>query len=336
LGHGKKCGVCAKVCPADAVDYEQKEEMSDLNVGAVIVSTGFKTFDPKRFDTYSYASHPNVVTAMEFERLLSAGGPAKGHLVLPSELAREEKIVAGERNSRNSKRQEKAENAEKVAMLEEEIARLKSLQTHASPKRIAWLQCVGSRDVNHCDNGYCSGVCCMYAVKEAVIAREHAGGDLDAAVFFMDMRTYGKEFEQYYTRAKENGVRFIRSRVCAPVPVAGSDRLALRYRTESGTMKSEEFDMVVLSVGLESSPDARALSEKLGFDLDRYNFADTSSFEPVATSKPGIFVCGVLQGPKDIPLSVMEASAAAGAAASRLSESRNTLVRERPFPRNAM
>jgi heterodisulfide reductase subunit A len=332
LGQGKKCGVCAKVCPADAIDYEQKEQILNLEVGAVIVSAGFKTFDPSRFDTYGYANHPNVVTAMEFERLLSAGGPTKGHVVRPSELHRETMIETAEKELRKLEKQAKPEDAEKIAKLQADISEMKKLQTHEHPKRIAWLQCVGSRDISHCDNGYCSGVCCMYAIKEAVIAKEHAKGDLDAAIFFMDMRTYGKEFEQYYNRAKNNGIRFIRSRVHTIDPMPDSDNLQISYATEDGEMRSDEFDMVVLSVGLESSPDARALADKLGFELDHYRFAQTSSFAPVQTTRPGIYVCGVLQGPKDIPLSVMEASAAAGAAASRLSGSRNTLVKEKTFP----
>ncbi|MGO9017689.1 MAG: FAD-dependent oxidoreductase, partial [Syntrophobacteraceae bacterium] len=203
---------------------------------------------------------------------------------------------------------------------------------HKEPEKIAWLQCVGSRDTAHCNNGYCSAVCCMYAIKEAVIAKEHQKGNLDAAIFFMDMRTFGKEFEQYYTRAKNNGIRFLRSRIHTIDPIPGSDDLQLNYVTESGEIMSEKFDMVVLSVGLESSPDANDLAGKIGFDLDHYRFAKTSSFSPVATTKPGVYVCGVLQGPKDIPLSVAEASAAAGAAASKLSGSRNTLVREKTFP----
>ncbi len=203
---------------------------------------------------------------------------------------------------------------------------------HKEPKKIAWLQCVGSRDTAHCNNGYCSSVCCMYAIKEAVIAKEHQKGDLDAAIFFMDMRTFGKEFEQYYTRAKNNGIRFLRSRIHTLDPVAGSDSLSIQYTNEAGDQLTEQFDMVVLSVGLESSQDAKDLADKIGFDLDHYRFAATSSFSPVATTKPGVYVCGVLQGPKDIPLSVTEASAAAGAAASKLSGSRNTLVREKTFP----
>jgi len=343
LGQGKKCGVCAKVCPADAVNYEQKELFLDLEVGAVILSTGFKAFNPSRFDTYAYADHPNVVTSLEFERLLSAGGPTAGHLTRPSDIVLKARIADGEKElgklSRQAKQQEEKQGkvsdelASQLANAESNLSAMKQKEAAVQePKKIAWLQCVGSRDLNHCDNGYCSGVCCMYAIKEAVISKEHAHGDLDAAIFFMDMRTYGKEFEQYYTRAKTSGVRFVRSRIHSVVPVAESDNLRLSYVTESGSMADEEFDLVVLSVGLESSNEVQELAHKLNVELDHYNFASTSSFSPVATSQPGIYVCGVLQGPKDIPLSVMEASAAAGAAASNLASSRHTLVKEKTFP----
>ena len=170
----------------------------------------------------------------------------------------------------------------------------------------------------------------VYAIKEAVIAKEHAKGDFDAAIFFMDIRTYGKDFEKYYNRARdEHGVRFIRSRVHTVDPVPGSDNLRIDYVSEAGKMMSEEFDMVVLSVGLEAAEDAKELAEKMGFELNQYRFAKTSSFTPVATTRPGIYVCGVFQGPKDIPLSVTEASAAACAASIDLVNSRGTLVKVR-------
>ncbi|MEE9121447.1 MAG: FAD-dependent oxidoreductase [Syntrophobacteria bacterium] len=173
----------------------------------------------------------------------------------------------------------------------------------------------------------------MYAIKEAVVAKEHAKNGLDAAIFYMDMRTYGKDFERYYNRAKENGVRFVRSRIHRVVPLPVTENLSLQYVSEAGEIVQEEFDMVVLSVGLETAPEAAELAERLGIDLDHYNFAATTSFTPVATSRPGIYACGVLQGPKDIPISVMEASAAAGAAASRLAGSRYTLIQEKTFPK---
>ena len=363
LGQGKKCGICAKVCPADAINYEEKEQRLELEVGAVIMAAGFNAFDPSRFDTYAYANHPNVVTAMEFERLLSAGGPTGGHLHRPSEMLLRENISSLEKELSKVTRQVKqleekhgkstddaveaarsgsvddaemkrwASLADQAADLEKKLSTMRDrAESEHEPKKIAWLQCVGSRDVNHCDNGYCSGVCCMYAIKEAVIAKEHAHGDLDAAIFFMDMRTYGKEFEQYYNRARESGIRFVRSRIHSVEPVDETGNLRLSYVTEAGEITTDEFDMVVLSVGLEPSAGIQEVAGKLGVGLDQYNFATTSSFTPVATSRPGIYVCGVLQGPKDIPLSVMEASAAAGAAASKLSGSRNTLVKEKTFP----
>ena len=241
------------------------------------------------YDAYSYAHHPNVVTSMEFERILSASGPYEGHLIRPSD--------------------------------------------HKEPEKIAWLQCVGSRDINHCDHGYCSAVCCMYAIKEAVIAKEHSAHPLDTAIFFMDMRTYGKDFEKYYNRAEEErGVRFIRSRIHSIDPIHESDNLLIQYVTEKGEVIQEEFDLVVLSVGLETSPEALDLAEKLGIPLDKNQFAQVSSFTPVATKKPGIFTCGAFNGPKDIPQAVMEASAAACAASEGIAESRNQLIRFQDLP----
>lgn len=204
----------------------------------------------------------------------------------------------------------------------------------AEPKRIAWLQCVGSRDTKPGTHSYCSGVCCMYAIKQAVIAKEHAGDDLDTTIFFMDMRTYGKDFDRFYEKAQQqSGVRFVRSRIHSlmlPDPETKQQRIA--YVDESGAPQEEAFDLVVLSIGLEAPDSFRELAGKLGVGLDRHGFVDAASFAPVATSRPGIYVCGALAGPKDIPYSVMEASAAAGAAASELSEQRFTQVEQKTYP----
>ncbi len=195
----------------------------------------------------------------------------------------------------------------------------------AEPKKVAWFQCVGSRDMNRCDNSYCSSVCCMYAIKEAVIAKEHAGDDLDCAVFYMDMRTHGKDFERFYDNAREKqGVRFLRSRVHTIDPVGDSGDLSVRYVTESGELESETFDMIVLSVGLQTSAETIELADRLGLEMTDGNFCKTDTFDPVATSKKGIYVCGAFQGPKDIPQSVVDASAAAAAAGEILSSARNT------------
>ncbi len=284
-----ECYQCVEACLADAVEHEQQAQERTIRVGAMIVAPGFHPFDPTAFDTYAYARLPNVVTSMEFERLLSASGPTQGHLARPSD--------------------------------------------HQAPKKIAWLQCVGSRDINHCDHAYCSGVCCMYAIKEAVIAKEHAGGELDAAIFFMDMRTHGKDFEKYYNRARgEHGVRFVRSRVHSIEPLPGSDDLEIHFVSEAGEIRGEVFDMVVLSVGLETSRSALELAERLNLKVNDNQFCKTSSFAPVASSRDGIFVCGSFQAPKDIPQSVVEASAAASAAGGLLAAARATLTKEKQAP----
>ena len=198
------------------------------------------------------------------------------------------------------------------------------------PKSIAWLQCVGSRDTHRCENGYCSSVCCTYAVKEAMIAKEHAhGGDLDCAVFNMDMRTYGKDYEKYFLRARDkDGVRFVKARVHTVTEVPETGDLVVRYADEAGEVQEEIFSMVVLSVGLQIPDTSAELAKRLGIELDQYNFVTTNTFTPVVTSRPGIYTCGVFQGPKDIPGSVTEASAAACMAGADLAEARGTEIPE--------
>ena len=276
------CQICSEFCGVDAIDYTMEDEVVELNVGSIILAPGFEPFDPSKYDAYNYANHPNVITSMEMERILSASGPTDGHLV--------------------------------------------RLSDHKEPKKIAWFQCVGSRDLNRCDNSYCSSVCCMYAIKEAVIAKEHAPYDLDCAIFFMDMRTPGKEFERFYDNAKAKGVRFVRSRVHTIDPVPDSDDLSVRYITEEGETVTETFDQIVLSIGLQTDPEVVAMANRLGIELTDGNFCKTDTFSPVETSRKGIYVCGAFQGPKDIPQSVVDASAAASAAGEILAEARNTLT----------
>jgi heterodisulfide reductase subunit A2 len=282
------CKICADFCPVGAIDHSQQDEIIEFDVGSIVLAPGFDAFDPSRFDTYSYTQLPNVVTSLEFERILSATGPFSGHLIRPSD--------------------------------------------HKEPKKIGWLQCVGSRDLNRCDNAYCSSVCCMYAIKQTVIATEHSKAPLDCAVFYMDMRTHGKDFDKYYENAGKQGVRFVRSRIHTISPVPDSDDLSVRYIEEDGTVKEEIFDMFVLSVGLEINQDIERLSERIGIDLDEYRFTKTDSFHPVGTSVEGIYACGVLTGPKDIPQSVMEASASACAATENLASARNTRTKILELP----
>jgi len=198
------------------------------------------------------------------------------------------------------------------------------------PKKVAWIQCVGSRDP-HIGKGYCSSVCCMYATKEAVIAKEHAS-EMEATIFFMDMRAYGKDFDKYIERAKTDyRVRYIRSRVSHLKEVPETKNLVIHYETEEGDMVSEEFDLVVLSVGLGPVRDHLEMASVFGIDLNHYGFAKTSTFHPLQTSRPGIFASGVFSGPKDVPETVAQASAAAAEASSLLSESRGTLVTEKEY-----
>ncbi len=193
------------------------------------------------------------------------------------------------------------------------------------PKKIAWLQCVGSRDTNRCGNGYCSSVCCMYAIKEAMIAKEHAEGDLDCVIFNMDIRTFGKDYEKYYLRAKDSeGVRFSKARIHTITEIPESGDLHVQYVDEDGTRAEETFSMVVLSVGLGIPQSSVELARRLGIELNSYNFVETEPFAPVATSRPGIFTCGLFQGPKDIPGSITEASAAASAAGGILAQARGS------------
>ena len=221
-----KCKACEKYCPAGAIKLDDREELITRQVGAVILATGFKPFDPKVLAGYGYGKHPGVVTSLEFERILSASGPFGGHLVRPAD--------------------------------------------HSEPRRVAWLQCVGSRDTHPGSHSYCSGVCCMYAIKQAVIAKEHAGASLDTTIFFMDMRTYGKDFERYYQNAQHHlGVRFIRFRIHSVEP-GGPDgtQVRLTYLDDQGIRRQEDFDLVVLSIGLEIPGDWRGLAAKLGIELD--------------------------------------------------------------------
>jgi heterodisulfide reductase subunit A2 len=199
-------------------------------------------------------------------------------------------------------------------------------RTH--PKRIAFLQCIGSRDSAN-GNGYCSSVCCMYAVKEALVAKEHEP-ELDISIFYMDMRTQGKEFDSARLRAEEKGIRFIRSRV-GEVRSAGN-HLELAYADSEGRHRKESFDMVVLPEGLESPEGARELARAAQVGLNQYDFCNTGPFTPLKTSREGIFVAGAFQGPKDVPESVTDASGAVALAAGLLKEARGSLVRRKSYP----
>ena len=265
------CQICSKVCEADAIDYDQVPTTEQVEVGSVVLAAGTSEFDALRKDEYGYKTFPNVVTSLEFERILSASGPSRGHVLRPSD--------------------------------------------GAEPRRIAFLQCVGSRD-SQVGNEYCSSICCMQAAKDAIILGEHLD-DVETSVFFMDVRAFGKGFDRFIDRAeRESGCRFLRARVSSVETDPTTDDVVLQYTVNGSAVVTEAFDLLVLSLGLVTDPEQRRAIERLGLPLDGSGFVPVSTFEPVRTSRPGIFVCGALSGPKDIPESVVEASAAAAEAAA--------------------
>jgi len=283
-----KCGVCNKVCEADAIDYEQTARDMDLEVGAVVLALGSEEFNAVLKDEYGYGTFPNVVTSIELERYLSASGPTEGHIVRPSD--------------------------------------------HAEPKRVAFLQCVGSRDMT-VGNGYCSAICCMQAAKDSIILREHLS-DVESTVFYMDIRAYGKGFDRFVERAKdEHKVRFLRARVSSVEVDPETENPRVCYNADDGTIHEESFDMLVLSLGMCATPAVREVVSRLGLETDEYGFVTTSTFAPLEGSRRGVFVCGTASGPKDIPESVIEASGASSAALALLSDCEPSEVKiERPEP----
>jgi heterodisulfide reductase subunit A-like polyferredoxin len=288
-GYCCECYQCVDACLAHAVDHSQQAEIKEIDVGSVILTAGCQPYDPAHLENvYHYKTSPNVLTSLEFERILSASGPTMGHLQRPSD--------------------------------------------GKDPKKVAWLQCVGSRDSNQCGNSYCSSVCCMYAIKDSMIAKEHSEEELDCVVFNMDIRTFGKDYEKYYNRAKDAGIRFVKSKVHSIDEIRETGNLNVRYMDDAGQLQEEDFDMVVLSVGLQVPESTVQLAERLGVELDDSRFAVTHPFTPVETSRPGVYACGTFQEPKDIPSSVTEASAAACAAGASLNSARDTLTRSVEIP----
>ncbi|MGA8571645.1 MAG: FAD-dependent oxidoreductase [Desulfobaccales bacterium] len=282
-----ECMQCVAACQAGAINHQDQPRTRQLEVGAMILAPGFRPFDAGEKPEYGYGRYPNVVTSLQFERLLSATGPYEGHVLRPSD--------------------------------------------GAPPRKVAWIQCVGSRDAS-CGREYCSYVCCMYATKQAIIAREH-DHNVEPTIFYIDLRAQGKGFDRYAERAeKQHGVRYVRSMVSRVAQDPRTKNLELSFVDDSGQVQSEVFDMVVLSVGLNPHPAAREMAARCGIDTDRYGFAVSPPLEQPSTSRPGIFACGVFQSPKDIPETVGQASGAAGAAASMLAEARGTLLTKEEYP----
>ncbi len=283
-----KCGICESVCDNNAIDFNQHDEEIEVKVGAVIFSMGFEPFDPTLREEYCYGKYQNIITSMDFERILSSTGPYEGEILRPSD--------------------------------------------HKHPKKIAWIQCVGSRQVLEGANSYCSAVCCTYTQKQLLLTKDHYP-DVKCTVFHNDIRAYGKDFERYFQRAKQmQDVEFIRSYVTIVGESPETKNIKIRYATANEGVKEEEFEMVVLSVGLNPPVNARELSEKFGIELNFHGFCKTEEFNLIKTSVPGIFVSGAFQGPLDIPETVFTASGAVSQCGEYLNYRRNKLTEDRIYP----
>ncbi|MFP4309237.1 MAG: FAD-dependent oxidoreductase [Desulfococcaceae bacterium] len=282
-----RCKACVKFCPTDAINFDDKERDYELKVGAIILSPGLDRYNPKVRAELGFGRWPNVVTSIQFERILSASGPFMGEIKRPSD------------------------------------------ERH--PRKVAWIQCVGSRDPRNA-NPWCSSVCCMYATKQAVIAKEH-DATVEPTIFYMDMRAFGKDFDKYVDRAKDQyGVVYRRAMISEIREEAGTHDLLLRYAQSDGTLVDEKYDMVVLSVGFQPHADAADLARTVGIEPNQYGFAATSGFAPVETTREGVYVTGTFQGPKDIPETVAQGSAVAGRSMSLLGEARGTEISPPTLP----
>jgi len=285
---GEKCTICVGACKNKAIDLYQKAERLEIEVGAIILAPGYEPFDPRVRGDYGYGKMENVVTSLDFERILCATGPYEGEIRRPSD------------------------------------------KKH--PHRIAWIQCVGSRRVTPGDNSYCSAVCCTYTQKQVILTKDH-DAEAECAVFHNDIRSFGKDFERFYQRAENlPGVRFIRSYVSLGREIPETKNVTLRYATAEDGVKEEEFDMVVLSVGLNPPVDVEQLAQKFGIELDSHGFCKTNPVNPMETTRPGVFVSGAFQGPIDIPESVVTASGADSLCSQLLHYQRGNLARERQYP----
>jgi heterodisulfide reductase subunit A len=284
----KKCAICQSVCKTHAIDFNQKAEKIEINVGAIILSPGFEPFNPRLREDYGYGKYPNVVTSLDYERLLCATGPYEGEI------------------------------------------RRSTDKLH--PQKIAWIHCVGSRQVIPGGRTYCSAVCCTYTQKQVILTKDH-DADAECTIFHNDIRSYGKDFERFYQRAEKlPGIRFIRSYVSIGKEIPETKNVTIRYSTADEGVKEEEFDMVVLSVGLNPPAGSEELAHKFGIELNPHGFCKTNPTNPMATTRPGIYVSGAFQGPIDIPESVMGASGAGSLCGELLSYRRGKLSTDRKYP----
>ena len=283
----KTCTACQGICQHGAIDFNQKPEKVEIKVGAVILAPGFDTFDPKLREDYGYGKYPNVVTSLDYERLLCATGPYEGEILRATNLRH--------------------------------------------PKKVAWIHCVGSRQVIPGGNSYCSGVCCTYTQKQVILTKDH-DPEAECAIFHNDIRSYGKDFERFYQRAENMpGVKFIRSYVSIGSENPANHNVTIKYAGDEG-VKEEEFEMVVLSVGLNPPAAKEELAAIFGVELNEHGFCKTNPFNPMETTRKGIYISGAFAGPIDIPESVVTASGASAQCGELLDARRGELSRERIYP----
>jgi len=284
----KKCTICVSVCKNNAIDLHQKPERRVIKVGAIVLAPGYEVFDPGLRGDYGYGKIANVVTSLDFERLLCATGPHAGEILRPSD------------------------------------------KKH--PKKIAWIHCVGSRQVLRDGNSYCSSVCCTYIQKQVILAKDH-DPDMKATIFHNDVRSYGKDFERFYQRAENfTGVKFIRSYVSIGREIPETRNVTIKYSTFDEGVKEEEFDLVVLGVGLNPPAGVQQIADTFGIELNSHGFCRTSPGDPIRTTRPGIFISGAFAGPIDIPESVMTASGANALTGELIGSRRGKLSRQRVYP----
>jgi heterodisulfide reductase subunit A2 len=284
----KKCRICEAVCKNNAIDLNQKPEKVEINVGAVILSQGIEPYDPKVRPEYKYGEFVNVVTSMDYERLLCSTGPYGGEILRASDLKH--------------------------------------------PHNVAWIQCIGSRQVIEGGNSYCSAVCCAYTQKHVILTKDHDAG-AKCTIFHNDIRSYGKDFERFYQRTEALAdVRFFRTYPSIVKEDPITKNVTIRYTTSEEGVIEEEFDMVVLSIGLNPPLGVKDIAQKYGIELESHDFAKLNPVNPMETNRPGIFVSGGLQGPLDIPESVFSASGAGSQIGELLDYRRGNLSKERIYP----
>jgi heterodisulfide reductase subunit A len=281
------CQKCISACPTDAINLSQQPKLVTVEVGAIILALGFKLFEAEGLEELGYGRYPNVVEAMQYERLASRSGPTEGIITRPSDGKR--------------------------------------------PSSIAWLQCIGSRDQK---NPFCSSICCMFATKEAILAKQRLGEEIDCSVFIMDERAYNKEYSAYFSKARDkHEIDYKYCRISEIMEDPLSEDLLVQYATPDGELLQERYEMVVLATGLQPPESAKYLADNLGIALNQHGFCKTDKFTPLQTTQPGVYVCGTFSAPKEIAETIIDASGAAAKVMQLLNDRLHThnYSREHPF-----